>query len=311
MRRAVAAILLPAAVLAWGPLSHYSFACGELGAANLETCIDSHPDLITGDDFPDAFVFGDFVEGSNCSGDLGAYHNNAFATLMLLRAPNWTSSRSPAGGRVFNATAFALGYASHMYSDDVGFFSAGPLPPRSGYLDWLKTWVYMEAIDSHTAASQGLLGLTIPELPTEGAEFVADSAAIFRKTISAAAPPVTAQQVEYCAKAWKQVLKDKTDEALNALTATWEHQIVYFSPYGPRTWQEAASDLDLARDCVRQVWRYYLSKVRAPGAEPGVVDADVAKYIASLYAAGKCAPAPRADLGNYTGGLLGQFPEAG
>eukprot|EP01062_Namystynia_karyoxenos_P064088 TRINITY_DN56951_c0_g1_i1.p2 TRINITY_DN56951_c0_g1~~TRINITY_DN56951_c0_g1_i1.p2 ORF type:complete len:338 (+),score=149.59 TRINITY_DN56951_c0_g1_i1:72-1016(+) len=314
MRAAVAALLLAAApgCRAWGPITHYMWACSELaGQQDLQTCIKEHPDLISGDDFPDAFAFGSFIEGSNCT-QFGAFHNNAFATLLVLNSKKWTPTvRRP---RAFNATAFAIGYASHMYSDDVGFFRDGMLPPRgTTYLNWLKTWVFMVAIDSYASTSAGLRDLPVPELPAEGAEFVAQVAAQFKRDIEPAAPAITKDDVMYCAAAWQQALRDKTAEALQSLTATWRHQLVEFSPYSAASWEQAAQDIATAGDCVKQVWTKYVELVNAPGAKAGAVDAEVGQYIGQLYAAGKCRPQRLQDQKDfkYRGGLLGEWPEAG
>jgi hypothetical protein len=59
MTRLCYAFALVRAAIAWGPVTHYQFACTELaGDENLESCIKNNPDLISGDDFPDAFYFG-------------------------------------------------------------------------------------------------------------------------------------------------------------------------------------------------------------------------------------------------------------
>eukprot|EP01065_Artemidia_motanka_P053576 TRINITY_DN997_c0_g1_i1.p1 TRINITY_DN997_c0_g1~~TRINITY_DN997_c0_g1_i1.p1 ORF type:complete len:310 (+),score=115.14 TRINITY_DN997_c0_g1_i1:60-989(+) len=302
--------LLAAPAFGWGPITHYQFACKELtGDENLEKCIAEHPDVISGDDFPDAFAFGNFILTSNCSQQFGAYHANGFATQMLLHAKEW-QPKPRANGRLFNATAFAVGYASHMYSDDVGFFpGSGPVAPRGEYLDWLKTWVYMVAIDAYFVNASGLKSLKVPELPSEGADFIAASAAAYKANVDPKVPDVTGDQVRWCAAAWQQALRDKTAEALQCLTETWQHQIVEFSPFGAKTWQQAVRDFEPSRNCVSQVWQYYMEQVRKPGAKPGVVDADVMKYVQSLFASGKCTPTTAS--AKYDGGLLGMWPEAG
>ena len=146
--RACVLVLCAGFAVAWGPITHYSFACQELAPhMPLQECIATHPDLIAGDDFPDAFYFDRFIEGSNCTG-FSRFHDNAFATQMLLSARTFKAEARP-GERTFNATQFALGYASHMYADDVGFYSTA-IAPSATYLNWLPAWTYMVAIDAAT-----------------------------------------------------------------------------------------------------------------------------------------------------------------
>jgi hypothetical protein len=172
----------------WGPIAHYQFACSEFaGEDDLETCIKDHPDLISGDDFPDAFYFGSFIGGNNCT-TFRAFHNNAFATQLLLSA----KKRQPNAS--FNSTAFALGYASHMYADDVGFYS-NTLNPPSTYLNWLKVWTYMVSIDAALATAAGLTSVKVPLLPKEGSVFIAEVAAEYKKNVDPTAPDITADQV--------------------------------------------------------------------------------------------------------------------
>jgi hypothetical protein len=178
--------LLPL-VYCWGPIAHYQFACSELaGEDDLETCIQNHPDLISGDDFPDAFYFGSFIGGNNCT-IFRAFHNNAFATQLLLSA----KAREPQGS--FNATAFALGYASHMYADDVGFYSTTIDPPAT-YRNWLKVWTYMVSIDAAIATKANLKSIKVPSLPKEGSAFIAEVAAEY-KLIDPTSPDISADQV--------------------------------------------------------------------------------------------------------------------
>jgi hypothetical protein len=280
----------------------------------LESCIKNNPDLISGDDFPDAFYFGSFIGGSNCS-TFRAFHDNAFATQLMLSAKAEDSSAG------FNATAFSLGYASHMYADDVGFFST-TLTPESTYLNWLKVWTYMVSIDAYTLNQAGIttgggntdqagqLRIVVPTLPRAGSEFVAKVAGVYKANVNPQAPVITADQVGYCAAAWEQVLRDKTDEAMSTLTATWRHQLVEFSAFNATTWQEAVKQLEPSQNCVADVWRYYLTLVNEPGAKPGVVDSKALAYIQDAYAKGKCTPHTIPSNEEQLG-PMGRWPEAG
>ena len=145
-------VLLALFTSAWGPITHYQFACSELAPGqSLQDCVAAHPDMISGDDFPDAFYFARDVEGSNCSG-FAAFHDNAFATQMLLTARTYTppvaaanaAGAAPTTTRLFNASAFATGFASHMYADDVGFYRS-TIAPASTYLNWLRAWTVSAA----------------------------------------------------------------------------------------------------------------------------------------------------------------------
>ena len=225
----------PAGAVSWAAISHYAFACDELPLGEpgetLAECIEGNPDLISGDGFPDAFFFGSFIGGSNCT-QYGGYHSSSFGTLLLLKARQREHSQQQVAasqqqrraeeGQGFNATAFALGYASHMYADDVGFFRDSVLPPRGrDYTNWLSVWSYMTAIDAYFADAAGLTALTVPELSAEGAAWVAEAAAEFRREINPVLPELSADQISWCADAWQSALRDKTEEALRTLPETW------------------------------------------------------------------------------------------
>lgn len=278
----------------------------------LQDCIAAHPDLISGDDFPDAFYFDRFIEGSNCTG-FSQFHNNAFATQMLLSAKTFKAEVRP-GERSFNATQFALGYASHMYADDVGFFSTA-IAPSATYLNWLRAWTYMVAIDAATASLASARVVAVPKLPRAGGDFVAAVAADYRATVDASAPLISAAQVMECAAAWQFTLRDKTQEALHTLDATWRHQLVEFSPYNASDPDQALAQLAPAKACVSRVWNKYLALANAPGAKPGVLDQQVTEYIGQLFESGACEPAHEDEgttrSNSSSRGPLGLFPEAG
>jgi hypothetical protein len=288
----------------------------------LQECIAAHPDLIAGDDFPDAFYFDRFIEGSNCTG-FSQFHDNAFATQMLLSARTFKAEARP-GERTFNATQFALGYASHMYADDVGFYATA-IAPSATYLNWLRAWTYMVAIDAATASAAAAEAVAVPELPSAGGDFVSAVAADYRAKVDATAPLISAAQVMECAAAWQFTLRDKTREALQTLDATWRHQLVEFSPYNASDPDQALAQLAPAKACVSRVWKKYMALVSAPGAKPGALDDQVTAFIGQLFEDGACEPAHEVDGAGGEGdehgrkhaaaagrrGPLGLFPEAG
>ena len=313
--------VVAALALGWGPITHYSFACRELAPKQtLQECITSHPDMISGDDFPDAFYFDRFIEGSNCSG-FAQFHDNSFATQMLLTAKTYVP-KDP-GSSSFNSTQFALGYASHMYADDVGFYSSA-IAPKATYLNWLRAWTYMVAIDAATAASASATAIAVPELPSAGGDFIEAVAAQFKAKVDPTAPLISASQVMECAAAWQFTLRDKTSEALDTLEVTWRHQLVEFSPYSATDADEALEQLAPAKHCVSKAWQKYLALVYAPGAKPGEVDDQVLAYITQLYQQGECQPTKNGTGSSAAAstpvhhqkqllsvGLLGAFPEVG
>lgn len=330
---------LPSSVVSWAAISHYAFACDELPLGEpgdtLADCIESNPDLIAGDGFPDAFFFGSFIGGSNCT-EFGGYHSSSFGTLLMLKARQREGrqpqqhERRAEEGQAFNATAFALGYASHMYADDVGFFRDSVLPPRGrDYTNWLSVWSYMTGIDAYYAEKAGLTELTVPQLSSEGAAWVAEVAEVFRRDINPALPELSAEQISWCASAWQSALRDKTEEALRMLPETWRHILVEFTPYSASTPEEAIVEIQRVQRCVSLAWEEYLrliDSVEPP--QPAEVAAAMFEHIAELFASGLCTPPPpqqqhhhpqqqrlrgwnasRKEGKSYNGGLLGKWPE--
>jgi hypothetical protein len=307
-----------------------------MGHENLVSCIEDNPDLISGDAFPDAFFFGDFVGGSNCT-TFGGYHDSTFGVFLMTSARQQQQQQqrhgaSGGGGsgarRTFNATAFALGYASHMYADNVGFFSDSLLPPRSTYFNWLSIWSYMTAIDSFQGVNGGLLEMEVPELSDEGAQWVADVAAQYREQFNPALPVVSSDEVRWCAAAWQSVLRDKTREALRSPPEAWRHLLVEFTPFGATTPEEAIAELEVQQRCVADVWRQYITLVSQPDPDPQQITAEMTLFISEIFAEGRCTPAAPATVarrqrggnrsrsqGNSSKdarkfmGLLGQWPE--
>lgn len=279
----VAVSLLTNTVQAWGPITHSYFACRQVlgdDDAEVAQCLGgAHPELLVGDGFPDAFVFGSFVVGSKC-GDLGAYHNHAFASHLLSQAGAYSGS--------FNATAFALGYINHMTADGIGFYQSGPIVPRnSSYLDWLHVWQYMNSIDAYLVNKLKLTSVPSPALSAEGAAFVAEAAQGFKKTVDASVPDISSDLVENCGKAWQQVLKDKGEEALRMPDDAWQDNLVWFSTDGAQTWQEAASNLQPAFGCVLASWQFYVDQVER-GHAPGDFEDLVMQQVADLFSSGAC-----------------------
>jgi hypothetical protein len=341
---AVAGLLLaasPSSVVSWAAISHYAFACDELPLGEpgdtLADCIESNPDLIAGDGFPDAFFFGSFIGGSNCT-DFGGYHSSSFGTLLMLKARQrdgkqrhsaWHRRRAEEG-QAFNATAFALGYASHMYADDVGFFRDSVLPPRGrDYTNWLSVWSYMTAIDAYFAETAELSTLAVPQLSSEGAAWVAEVAGEFRRDINPSLPELSTDQIGWCASAWQSAVRDKTEEALRMLPETWRHLLVEFTPYSATNPEEAIAEIERVQGCVSMAWQEYLRLIdSAEPPQPVEVATAMLEHIAELFSSGLCTPVQeqkqeqgpqrqrlrggkmsRVERGLYNGGLLGQWPE--
>lgn len=272
----------------WAPLTHSWFACRQVlgdDDAEVARCLqEALPDLIVGDGFPDAFVFGSIVVGSNCEA-IKPYHNHGFASFLLRESGNYSSGT---GG--FNATAFSLGYVNHMTLDAVGFYSKEPVvaPRNTTYLDWLHVWQYMNSIDAYLASTLGIRAAPSPVLSAEGAAFVAATSARYREVVPDA-PALTAELVQYCAKSWQQILKDKGEEALRMPEDAWQDNLVYFSNFGAATWQEAVEDLQQTFACAADAWQFYVEQVRA-GLEPFDFEDAFGKKVDELFASGDCVP---------------------
>lgn len=108
-------------VHAWGPISHYNFACT---AAAQSTFLPGAPDLqamLIGSDLPDGMWNGWFLSGTKCSPQANAMHSPILAGYMLRAAMQNVSDADN------YYISLAYGYATHVVSDEVGFASQGQM----------------------------------------------------------------------------------------------------------------------------------------------------------------------------------------
>jgi hypothetical protein len=276
---------------AWGPMFHYLSACSTTSDANC-LCSGQYDDLLVGSFAPDAFFFGGspFIIASACPANVSAIHDPVFAGYLVNWAPQYSTTS-------FNASAFALGFGTHVVADAVGFgfprgyFMADPAVLVNQMIDWLYTWPLMVAIDSAVVTSNftcGKASLPSHGFSTAAATFIAESSVRYA-AMKAGFPVVDATTVQTCGSIWQTHVSSVAARNFGTPASASLETLVVYDPYGSQNSAEAQAALIMQETCAVHaisVWQQAL----ASGAAPGDAVAATGAALAQLYDKGVCSP---------------------
>lgn len=313
-----ALLALACSCAAWGPVTHYSFACSSVYSHEpWEQCVAaassaapprhaaaspvSARSLLIGSSTPDAFFFGaqPFMIASDCPSSAPALHDPVFAAYLVQWAIDGTVGGSSGS---FDAVAFAKGFGSHVMSDMVGFafkdgyFMANPVALVNDNIDWLYTWPLMLAVDAYyfTNTSLGSSPDPLPQgaMSPEAAEMLVRAIERYH-ALNPAAPLLSLREVTACNDVWSEHLAAVFASTRRTSSATAGSLVLAYDPYRGSLVEEATHAVELQRACAVNAVKYWLNEV-APtnGAptDPQKAFLSTMSFIRSMYATGTCTP---------------------
>jgi hypothetical protein len=278
---------LAASAVAWGPATHYYTTCRAFAPTESECALNrggKHGALLSGTEMPDAFFFGAYVVGGDCSG-LVPLHSLVFAGYLLQTALNRTSvsaAERKAG------VELAKGFGAHVAMDAAGFFPGGYLKKSS---NWIATWPLMTAVDAYVVqqklnATAAVVPRNVPNLTAYQSELISAAASKFNVTVSAA-------QVWKCAAQWQLVVAEETVKAaeLPAPSYAWEMTRSLEGAADGKTFAKAVARVDAAVACAVPSIALWVAAIEA-GKTPQAAFAELITYYSHGFSAGgACLPA--------------------
>lgn len=309
--------------LSWGPLSHYYFICSALQNVSLPfntNCMCYQPpapdsaktaassfslslaqnlqmltayppiDVLTtlrGSDLPDGMWNGHFFTGTQCPLNANHLHDPVFAGYMIQYA---VAANDP------DLFSLAVGYASHVVSDVVGFAAfdtshPGYLGNASQPIDWTTKWIQMLAVDSLIA--QELLTCT-PDLPTTPAT-LAENTFISQSTqkynaVNPQFPTFPPTDIAACTQPWAAAVNTRNDLSFSQAPTQTLDTLVYFDPYGAVTPEQATVNAKAAISCAVLGVQFYLENLLfvSAGVTPMQALTTTLQQVQGLFSAGMC-----------------------
>jgi len=287
--------LLLSTVHSYGPLSHYSFACQAIqGLSFINASLIDYTSLYIGSDLPDGMWNGWFMSGSGCPTPANQLHSPIYAGYMIREAlTNPKYSGKP------EFYSFAIGYATHPISDQVGFSAQGGyLGNVSSIIEWSTKWIHMLSLDALiyqsrssypfvTQCQANNMNLPTQPLNSAGLEFMADALAVYH-TAHPTSPIYNSTQLKLCSDPWGPSVNTMNEYAKKMLVDTTVNNLLLFDLNGAINLPEIQLELSTSFSCIMKSLQFYLREIILSNSTPESSWQLTAQYITQLFNQGEC-----------------------
>jgi len=235
-------------------------------------------------DFPDGTYFANFSQFPNCQLQVAKFHNGITAGYFYQFAISAAGQSFKSA--TFDPKSFALGYGSHMISDQVGFY------PVKGYLGTVPNYVtffpFMTAIDALVST----LGTFPPGEEwgsLESSGFLA-AATKYYNNINPSFEPFNTSFVADCALPWAQTDAQLVELAnLQASTGYYQPALVFYDKFNATSFEQAVDHFKLANGCAVQAVQFWGNQMQN-NIDPTLAYSNTLSEIAGYFNANHCYP---------------------
>jgi len=227
-----------------------------------------------------SFLVDFFLDPTTCGG-LGALHDLAFAGAMVQ-----DSVQNPSEFVDFNATAFALGYASHMLLDMPAFFTPDSYLFKN-FPNWLNVWYHMNFIEVYFVKQRSPTN-DVP--PGTLVTFFSKEIVKYQQLHPGWLPAVTEKTLTDCITNWLSFAVSTSITRSNKSNLDlFAQELVLNDPYGATTYPQAKQNLDKALGCGKQILVRW-NELIFSGITPEEAQKQIVDYLTSLFQNGACLP---------------------
>ena len=222
------------------------------------------------------------MSGTQCPPNANALHSPILAGY-LIRAAEASNDDS--------LKSFALGYSTHVVSDEVGFATGGGyLGNLSGIIDWSTEWPFMLAVDAYILQEDLYPDNTFPSTPVtdKNMEFLASVVQQYA-SINPRSPSFNVTQLSACSTTWSPAVNQMNGLASLQDPATTAKLLVFFDRFGATTIEAAAANLLANWGCVQKTLTVFVDALLNDSTTtPEQAWATTAAYIAQSFEQGLC-----------------------
>eukprot|EP01088_Endostelium_zonatum_P000492 TRINITY_DN10740_c0_g1_i1.p1 TRINITY_DN10740_c0_g1~~TRINITY_DN10740_c0_g1_i1.p1 ORF type:complete len:304 (+),score=52.78 TRINITY_DN10740_c0_g1_i1:46-957(+) len=285
--------LMVVGTFAYGPFSHYSFACAAYQSWDSVAINWNAITLHQGANLPDGMWDGTFASGTKCPPNANILHDPVYSGYLI----KWALDAKYKGNPKF--ISFAFGYASHTISDIVGF------APQGGYLGnymgkvyWTTKFIQMLALDSLLFQGRTSFpfrsecvaqNIVLPKnaIDQDLLEFMAVALKDYHSANSNI-PLFNATQIGYCSSSWAPEVDKMNQYAQNQTQAATDSNLLFWDVLGLKTIEETQQTLNASFSCIVVVLRFYAQHALARPSQPLQNWQDTLATINSLFNNGYC-----------------------
>lgn len=225
---------------------------------------------------------GVFMSGTACPPTANALHSPILAGY-LVRAAQAADDDS--------LKSFALGYSTHVVSDEVGFATGGGyLGNLSSIIDWSTEWPWMLAVDAYILQNDLYPDNTFPSTPVsdKNMQFLASVVQQYA-TVNPRSPSFNASQLQACSSTWAPAVNQMNQMSLMQDATGTAKQLVFFDRFGATSIEQAAANLVANWACVQKTLSVFVSALLDDASTtPEQAWATTAAYIAQSFEQGLC-----------------------
>lgn len=225
---------------------------------------------------------GVFMSGTACPPNANALHSPILAGY-LIRAAQASGDDS--------LKSFALGYSTHVVSDEVGFATGGGyLGNLSAIIDWSTEWPFMLAIDAYILQEGLYSDNTFPTTPVtdKNMQFLAQVVQQYAG-INPHSPSFNTSQLEACSSTWAPAVNQMNQLSAMQDAASTAKQLIFFDRFGATTIEQTAANLVANWACVQKTLTTFVDALLNDAATtPEQAWSTTAAYIAQSFEQGLC-----------------------
>lgn len=276
-------------VVAWGPVSHYKFATDFISQSAPQQWIGQIDiqALLTAADLPDGMWNGWFLSGTACVPTANHLHSPILAAYLIQAAnqTQWSDAQR----------SFAVGYATHVVSDQVGFASQGGyLGNLSSIINWSTEWPFMLAVDAFIMQNGAYPSDVYPTqaVSEENMEFLTSVVAEYHSA-QPSFPLLNLTQLLACSNPWAPQVTQMNAISRTQIPASTTQQLLFFDRFNAQNIGEVSNNLQASWNCVSQTLTYFFQCVVGSEEAGGAMTPELAwkatsQFIDNAYAAGEC-----------------------
>jgi len=249
-------------------------------------------DQILGIIAPDAFFFSpQFTFNSKCK-NTPPLHDLIFAGYLVQYSIIHPSPD-------FNSSTFAIGFGTHIAGDMSAFYNDQSYL-RSKWPNWLNVWNLMRTVDTYVFQKECPCMKKMPtNISASAAQFISDATA-FYKIVNPDFPLVTADEIIECVYEWSTFVNENLRIAQLTSRATNENELVVNDPYRATNFNQAFTNLQMAKNCSIEAIQYWIKLATASCASPKEALKDLLAYINYMITdEGMCQPSQKKNLKMY------------